>query len=217
VDAPPLPPKGVQLRTASLGTTATQPLPESEQDFDLTAEARRLDKIRLIARLVFLAIGAGFALLGLWELLATRVPDSWIVAVIVWGLAAAIFWIALGIRTKPPLQDVRLDANGVTLRFEDGTAQEMGWEDPQFGLTLRDYSPDPLTTKGGKAHVWLLMPGNRTGTVPHDVAEAIVRDARGHSLPVLERREVVSAGRSSHVTLTTRIGRPELTPRWRGH
>jgi hypothetical protein len=196
------------------------PLPSSTREFDLTAEARRVDRIDKYTRVVLGSCAAVFAALGLWIVLTDPATNptatNYFLGGFIMAMAGCFVAITILRRQKAPLSDLKITSNGVELKFEDGFELEQRWDNPQFGLTLRDYAVDRGSTKEEKRHVVLIAPGKRFGTVQHDVASLLVQAAQAHSLPVVGREERVSGGKVSHLTLTTRIGRIEGTPAWPG-
>ena len=168
----------------------------------------------------FGALGAMMALFGTLSVLPPyRQPVVFVgvLAGVLWLLAALLFYGAARSRTKRALYDVRITPQGVMLSFEDGYKLEEKWADPRFGLTLRDYSIDPLSSDESTDHVALLAPLHRFGTVPPGVAGTLTRAAREQGVPVETRREAIATGKSVHLALTTRIGQIEQTPDWKGH
>jgi len=191
------------------------PLPSGVRDFDLRAEARRNDRNRLYARVLMIVLGGVFIAVGFSFILPAPSPFGYFGAAVFWVSGAVFLGGALLIRVPAPVNELTLTPDGVTLRFEDGGEQVQRWDDPRFGLTLRDYSIDVLSTKGEKREVLLLAPGRRFGLVSHEIAAEVALAARARSLTVTEREEVVAGGKFSHRTTTTRIGRIEGTPEWK--
>jgi hypothetical protein len=195
----------------------TSPIPSAQQDFDLAAEARRIDRNRARARVILGSVAGLFVVLGAVAFFSALTEFTRLyTAGLLWFLAAYFVAMMILRRPKSPLSGLQITPDGVSLTFEDGSSSVLRWDDPAFGLTLRDYSPDLGATKAEKQHVVLLAPGRRSGTVQQDVARALADAARQHALPVVERTEAVRSGRLVHQTLTTRIGRLEGTPDWRG-
>jgi hypothetical protein len=192
----------------------SEPLPAEVRTFDLSRESSRLTRRRFgwIAGCIGLAAVVGA--LGASLLLPPWRPswDNWGLAGIFWGIAGLLVLIGLARQRGAPLRALTISRNGLSLTFSDGTTREMGWIDPKFGLTLRDYSNDPNSTDGEKEHVWMLMPERHFGSIPPEVAQVLIQESKVHSLPIAVAQEASFEGRVVHIALTTRIGRLEQTP-----
>lgn len=195
-----------------------EPLRPEVQEFDLTSEALRVDRIRLRRRIILVVAAGGLAVEGVVFLLLRPTLPSLFAAGILWaGSGICLFVLVRFLGVKAPLKDVQITPEELRLHFEDQSEIALRWDSPQFGLTLRDYSINLFSTKAEKRHVVLSAPQSRFGTVPHEVAGAIVQAARQHSLSVAVRKEVLVEGKAVFLTITTRIGRIEGTPDWEGH
>jgi hypothetical protein len=141
----------------------------------------------------------------------------YVVDAVIWAVSGTLLYTAWMSRGKRALTDVKITSTDLTLTYEDGKRIVQGWTDPMFGLTLRDYTIDPLSPVEETDHIHLLAPDHRFGTVPPGVAFAIKKEAEAHGLPVAVRKEAITGYKTVHVATTTRIGRIQGTPDWRGH
>jgi hypothetical protein len=195
-----------------------EPLRPEVREFDLTTEALRVGRLRLRRRIILGAAAGGLAAEGaLFLLLRPTLPILFGPGVLWVAAGFCVFALVRNLGAKAPLKEIQLVQEGLRLRFEDQNEIVQRWDDPKFGLTLRDYSINPLSTKAEKRHVVLLAPQSRLGTVPQEVSGEISQAAREHSLSVAVRNEVLVHGKAVFLTITTRIGRIEGTPDWKGH
>ena len=188
------------------------------QRFDLTEEVRWNAKERLQSMAFFGVFGVVFATLGAWLTTSPAIPNLnssglawifWIVAGMMLILAFVPAWV--------PVTGLVVSDVGVTLESARRGDLILRWDDPGFGLTLRDYSIDTRSLPDEVPHVRLFGPKRRVGTLSRPMAGALILAANARSLPLLQRNEVAGAGKYLHLTITTRIGRPESTPQYRAN
>jgi hypothetical protein len=198
----------------------SDPLSGGSRDFGVASEARRVDRSAYNNRVFFGVIGAVFVALAIYILIPPyhQPPAAiYVVDAVIWAVSGTLLYASGMSRFKRALTDVKITSTDLTLSYEDGKRIVQGWTDPTFGLTLRDYTIDPLSPVEETDHIHLLAPNQRFGTVPPGVAFAIKREAEAHGLPVAVRKEAITGYKTIHVATTTRIGRIEETPDYKGH
>ena len=162
-------------------------------------------------------MGVTFVLAGIYLLaLSSFTPDSKSGSL---GLTLAVVGVLLAIlvgatQRYPEASQLSITPNAVSIRLSHGGQWSLLWSDPEFGLTLRDFSEEPSARSALKAHITLLLPKGRITPVPASVLEALVSAAHRQNLPVVVREEMWVAGRRAYRAEVTRIGVAEHTPGW---
>jgi hypothetical protein len=192
------------------------PLPGDLRVFDLAGPVAYDRARRRLNGMIVGGVGVFLVGVGLAGIIASGFPatDNWVLAGVLWAIAAAMFGIGLR-GDGPMLTRLALTSRGLSLEFEPGATMVLGWEDPRFGLTFQDYRGDRNVPPADQQYVRLYAARRLSGFIPRAAVGEIVARARATGLPVLTRREYVGEGKVRCLAVMTRIGLPEDTPGWR--
>jgi hypothetical protein len=192
--------------------SAYVPRPEGARDYDLLPEVTRSKHGRVLGLLIGALGAVVLGYVGYLLVQPSNAPNwnDWGLAGLLWVGAGVIAVVAVIGGPAPP-RALRLTSEGVTLLYPSGAEYTQRWDDPRFGLMLKDYKDDENSTAWERDHIFLAAPSRHSGYVPRQVSEATIAAAKEHSMPISEGVEVDGV-KVAHQTWTTRIGKLEATP-----
>jgi hypothetical protein len=173
--------------------TADAAIPTASAWFDSTDLARRFRVARRREAGVLVGVGVFLAILAVtFASVRARVENDATAAVTLVLFALAALFLLLGRRGMAQshyLSGVKVDDEGVHMRFLDGEEAVAGWTGMRVEFVFLDLPPNPVLGKDAAAMAaqWMLwVEGKAIGDVSAAAVDAVATRARSRALSVEE-------------------------------
>ncbi len=192
--------------------TANAPSPVLPKgDIDLRDEARYFARGHLWPTILGIALGAGFVVIGGYELdlLGLHTPGATaVVAALLVVLGISLGTLTLRADMSNPGVRLRLDEEGLVFSRRRGGTIRMAWSDPRFEVEVQDLAPDTGVGVEERDHLFFTTPLYVYGSLGRADMGPVLDAAQLHGLSVRIWTERVKLGREMHKVRRVRIGRP---------